>query len=563
MSIVRWAVVAILYSAALVASAQQPSPFGEVLEVSVTNVDIVVTGKDGQPVPGLKPSDFEVYENGKKQNISHFAELGRSGGSAFLVGEEGAAPQQIEAAPVPRKFIFYLDDSSLGLENRRVIFPALQKFLATHLRPGDEAMIANWNRSLKVRVPWTTDLAAINTELEKLGAEAPASPYIYFEKQRIQRLMSKIESEAGEANNNNPPSFGEIESAARGYADAYILDLQQSTNALVRLLASLSGVDGKKVIVIATETMPTVAGGEIFAHLEEIRARAMVSNNSLRAGAAGGSRITNLNRYNVQPMLDLIARSANATGVTVYGINPKGLDGPASGKADLQMYREASVEFARVEHALAGIKFLANITGGTAMIGAPADMALEKVGRDLDAYYSIGYRSAPGAKAERKIEVRATRPGLNVRTRTNVFYRTLEREMADRVIANHLQSKPVNELGISLETDPVRNEGSKNLLPVRVVIPVSKLTLIPDGKGGVTGGFSVFTCSGDGEGATSGVNVQSQAINFTAEQAEQMKGRRIGFAIQVPVEKAKPQVSIGVVDHVSQSQGFAMLKATL
>ena len=99
--------------------------------------------------------------------------------------------------------------------------------------------------------------------------------------------------------------------------------------------------------------------------------------------------------------------------------------------------------------------------------------------------------------------------------------------------------------------------------PVRVIIPINMLTLIPDGKGNMTGGFSVFTCSGDGQGGTSGVNVQSQAINFTAEQAAQMKGRRIGFAIQVPLENGRHQVSIGVVDHISQGQGFATMKAAL
>jgi len=129
--------------------------------------------------------------------------------------------------------------------------------------------------------------------------------------------------------------------------------------------------------------------------------------------------------------------------------------------------------------------------------------------------------------------------------------------------ANHLQSELRNELGVSLEADKISSDGSRQLLPVRVIIPVNMLTLLPDGKGNMTGGFSVFTCSGDGAGGTSGVNVQSQALNFTAEQAAQMKGRRIGFAIQVPIEKGRHQISVGVVDHVSQGQGFATLKAAL
>jgi hypothetical protein len=197
------------------------------------------------------------------------------------------------------------------------------------------------------------------------------------------------------------------------------------------------------------------------------------------------------------------------------------------------------------------------------MIGAHADKALARVGRDLAAYYSLGYRSKPGPAAERRIEVRTKRPGVHVRARTHIYYRSLEKEMADRVIANHLQNELSNELGVSLESDPITSAGGRQLLPVRVVIPVNMLTLMPDGKGNMSGGFSVFTCTGDGSGATSGVNMQSQAIHFTAAQAAQMKGRRIGFAIQVPIEKGRHSISIGVVDHVSQGQGFATMKASL
>jgi hypothetical protein len=265
-------------------------------------------------------------------------------------------------------------------------------------------------------------------------------------------------------------------------------------------------------------------------------------------------------RYNVTPALEILARAANATNVTIYGVNPKGLDGDASGKVEQQNMREVSVDFVRSEQALAGINLLASRTGGTAMVGAPANLALDRVVRDLESYYSLAYRSASGKAPERKIEVRSKRPGVQVRARTSIYHRSIEREMADRVIANHLQSELSNDLGISLETDPIATDGSRRLLPVRVVIPVDRLTLLPDGNGGLSGGFSVFTCTGDGAGDASGVNVQSHALQFTAEQAAQMKGRRIGFAIQVPVEKNRHQVSIGVVDHVSQSRGFATLK---
>ena len=549
--------------------AQQANPFVEVLEVGLTNVDVVATDKDGNPVAGLKPADFEVFEDGKPQEITHFAEIGSQGTSAVVMPEGGTPKETTAAAPVPRKFIFYMDDASLTVENRKSIFPALRKFLSTNLQPGDQAMLATWNRELKVRVPWTSDVAEITAGLDKLAAEGTGASYLHAEKERVIRLLTKMEEETREPGNKLAPTWSELENASTSYAEAYKNDAAHAMNALAKLLASLTGVDGKKVLVLATETLPTVAGAEVFAHLDNIRHAAMTSPDSgvgattLKLDAKSSSKITDLSRFNIQPMLDVLARAANATGVTVYGINPKGLGGNAAGKTDQQMYREVNVDFARTDQSLAGINHLANRTGGIAMVGAPADMALQRVGRDLNAYYSLGYRATRGLSPERKIEVRSKRPGVKVRTRANVFYRSLEREMADRVIANHLQRELKNGLGVALQADAATSDGSRQLLPIKVIIPVDMLTLLPDGKGNLSGGFSVFTCSGDGAGDASGVNVQSQAINFTAEQAAQMKGRRIGFAIQVPIEKGRKQVSVGVLDHISQEQGFATLKAAL
>jgi VWFA-related protein len=542
--------------------AQQTATFGEVLEVGLTNVDVVATDSRGNPIPGLKPSDFEIYEDGKRQEITNFSELRGDGSSATVLGEAGTA-QEAPMAPAARKFIFYMDDSSLSLQNRREVFPAVRKFVSTQLRPGDEALLVTWNRALKVRVPWTADTAVVDSALVALEAEVSSSSLFMAEKQRAERLMTKLTEEAG-FGGPLAPVWDDLINTARSYAEMRRMDVIQSTNALTRLLASLTGVDGKKVLVIATDDLPTLVGADLFQHLENIRSQAALQPTSRFAvGALLNSSITDKSRYNMEVTIDTLARAANATGVTVYGINPKGLGGPAEGKAGLQMPSEINLDFARNDQSLAGISMLANRTGGVAMVGAPADLALERVSRDLNSYYSLGYRSTTGKSPERKIEVRAKRPGVQVRSRTNVYHRSLEREMADRVIANHLQSAVANPLGISLEADRLVSDGLRPLLPVRVVIPMDELTLLPDGKGGVTGGFSVFTCSSDGSGGTSGVNVQSHAINFNAEQAAKMKGRRIGFFIQVPLENGRDRISIGVVDHISQEQGFVTMKAAL
>ncbi len=48
-------------------------------------VDVVVTDKQGKPIAGLHPEDFELEENGKAQKISTFVRCGRKsrGGRTF------------------------------------------------------------------------------------------------------------------------------------------------------------------------------------------------------------------------------------------------------------------------------------------------------------------------------------------------------------------------------------------------------------------------------------------------------------------------------------------------
>ncbi len=43
------------------------------ISTSLIQVDVTVTDKSGKVVRDLKPEDFEIYENGVKQNITNFS----------------------------------------------------------------------------------------------------------------------------------------------------------------------------------------------------------------------------------------------------------------------------------------------------------------------------------------------------------------------------------------------------------------------------------------------------------------------------------------------------------
>ncbi|HNX50917.1 MAG TPA: hypothetical protein PKL08_12190, partial [Thermoanaerobaculaceae bacterium] len=71
LSVMTLAVLAVAGSAL----AQQSPPIDPVRassQVSVVNVEVVVTDRDGKPVTDLTAADFEVSEDGKPQAITNF-----------------------------------------------------------------------------------------------------------------------------------------------------------------------------------------------------------------------------------------------------------------------------------------------------------------------------------------------------------------------------------------------------------------------------------------------------------------------------------------------------------
>src|SRR3954470_5529613 len=85
----------------ITAIAQQKKPQGEpqrlveTLDVRVINIDVVVTDRKGNPIHGLKKSDFDIIENGVPKPVSNFFEV--SGNKA--VSNEEVTPEA--GAPAP------------------------------------------------------------------------------------------------------------------------------------------------------------------------------------------------------------------------------------------------------------------------------------------------------------------------------------------------------------------------------------------------------------------------------------------------------------------------------
>jgi hypothetical protein len=67
----------------LVATSARAEQLTEKIEVSVVNVDVTVTDRNGQPVRGLTRDHFDVFEDGVRQTITNFYVVEPSQGERF------------------------------------------------------------------------------------------------------------------------------------------------------------------------------------------------------------------------------------------------------------------------------------------------------------------------------------------------------------------------------------------------------------------------------------------------------------------------------------------------
>jgi VWFA-related protein len=122
--------------------------------VELINVTATVAD-DGRFVPGLRKDDFTVFENGKRQDVSHFSN---------------------ERVPVSLGIL--LDTSgSMTPDKMSAARSAIDRFIYDLLDPEDELFFGEFATNARITQDWTTDRRAISRAAGRVGAVGGTAMY--------------------------------------------------------------------------------------------------------------------------------------------------------------------------------------------------------------------------------------------------------------------------------------------------------------------------------------------------------------------------------------------------
>jgi len=372
------------------------------VQTDLVSLDVIVRDNKGQFVADLKPGDFEVYEDGVKQEVVSF--VLSHGGRTFnqkappaVASQEGVfLPQSRPTSDASgRIFIIFIDDLHLDFRVTPKTREILGKMLKNLIHEGDMFGIA------------TTGKSSITQQLT-------------YDRQILESAISRITGEALKASeilSQQNGSQGPLEvrhRASTAFSVAYDLmkNLERVQNKRKAVLYISSGYDFNPFVktrfqqdVDKLHTTAEQLAYDPFQITQE-------SQNALNEADLVNEEVTLINA----------AKRANAA---IYTIDPRGLI--AGQDVDEAIDQTDFNDWVRQSQTT--LRELAEGTGGYAIVNQnDFDKGLRRIDSETSDYYLVGfYSSNPDpTKRNRKLEIKV-RDGLTAMHRSAYSLRPVQR----------------------------------------------------------------------------------------------------------------------------------------
>ena len=370
--------------------------------VELITTDVIVRDHRGQFIADLKKEEFELLEDGVKQNVISFTLT--HGGRSYNVAAPPPPTQEGIILPPPkptndaagRIFIIFVDDLHLDFRNTGRIRDLFKKVSKELIHDGDMFGI-------------------VSTGPSSLAVE------LTYDRKRLEAAIQKI-SGAGLA----PKEILDQPEGAQGVAEIrYRAHVAFST--AYDIMKNLEQVHNRRKAFIY------VSNGYDFNPFQTTRQK-IESERYARPSSGEGNEGS---EYDYNPFMkqgnqfadaDLamelaeLTRAANRANATIYTIDPRGLVGGPDLDEQIDMVEWQNY----VRTSQDSLRVLAELTGGIAVVNQNDFIkGLKRIDAETSDYYVIGYYSSnPDPKKRRRsIEVKVNRPNVEVRHRTEYSLR--------------------------------------------------------------------------------------------------------------------------------------------
>jgi VWFA-related protein len=508
--------------------AQGLPPVSESVEVSITNIEVIVTDSKGNRVTGLTKDDFQVVQDGVPQATTNFYAV--SGGKLLLEdgktvsieepASSGAVPEELKA-----RYVLYVDNLNIQPMNRNRMFKRLKEFVQQTVGKQAEAMVVVYNRSLKVRRNFTSDPSEILNVLEQIEGETGAGT-----------------SQAGQRNDSRTAT--QADQYVRQYAQAYRNDLEFAVDGMKTTINGLAGIDGRKVFVYISEGLPAMVGAELY--------------DAIQRKFREGANTLNQFEFDMNSRYVGIAQAANAQGVTIWALDASGLTVDDMMTAENRTMETRPSGFLMRSNTQAPLQMMAEETGGLAAVNTNDwKDSLDNLAADFSNFYSIGYRSTKASVDQpHRIDVEVKRKGLKVRTRRGLLEKSIETRTSETVLASLHYARNENPLGITVSMGEAKPyDRDYYLMPVRIAVPIGKLGLVPSGDR-YQGGFSVYFVVLDASDKQSDLSVQRQTVDVPGKDFQKAQGKDYYYDVSLICVPGGQKLAVALRDGITNVTSY-------
>jgi VWFA-related protein len=445
------------------AEERQVAVAGESVQVNLVEIPVNVFDRTGSAIRGLKPENFEVFDDGKRRKITHFEEID--------LATISTAQPVVHNPAARRNFLLIFDlshSSQTGLQRAKT---AARQFLSDSLQDRDLAAVATFGveRGLIIMTAFTTDRGLLDDAVRNIGN-------LKFMESRDPLLLASLPDPGLSQSGGLEDPRGielqtqeldrivqiQIQSSDQRYARTRIEKQLRTFGELARML---DRVHGRKQVILLSEGFDSALIQGRGASTTDEEAIALLRGEIWKFDSDYMFGSTEALRE-----LDTMSLLFRRSDVVMHAIDIKGIRGPSDARAGSQQKKLDPSE---------SLFLLTDGTGGE-LLKNENDLAatFARMLKQQEVIYVLGFQTQPsgnpGKFHDLKVKVRVVGySGLRVSHRAGYYEPRLQMSAMEQLLSATdilMNDIPFQDVKATLLATPFPLPGADAAVPVVVEI---------------------------------------------------------------------------------------------